>query len=82
MEENRRGGLEVRLRKLYERTRSVVRTKEGVTSAFETRKEVEQQYIRHICYNNILFTLYIADLDSGLQKRSSRRTNCRKLWET
>lgn len=71
MEENRRG-LEVRLRKLYERTRLVVRTKE-VTSVFETRKGVKQG-----C-REFDIILYIADLDSGLQKRGSRRTNCRKL---
>lgn len=33
-------GLMRKLKKLYEGTRSVVRTKTGVTSAFETQKSV------------------------------------------
>lgn len=43
LEENRREGLKVRLRKLYERTKWVVRTKEEVISAFETRKRVNRE---------------------------------------
>lgn len=51
-------GLMRRLKKLNEETRSVVRTKAGVTSAFETQKSVNQG----CALSPVLFTLYIADL--------------------
>lgn len=54
-----------RLKKIYEDTRSVIRTKEGATGAFTTQKGV-----RHGCVlSPLLFNLCIANLDKVLAKR-------------
>lgn len=54
-----------RLKKIYEDTRSVIRTKEGATGAFTTQKGVRQGCV----LSPLLVNLCIADLDKVLAKR-------------
>lgn len=51
--------------KIYEETRTAVRTKDRLSGTFETRKRVEQECV----LSPLLFNMYIADLGSCLRKR-------------
>lgn len=55
------------MKKVYEETRTTVKTRKGLTNIFETRKSVRQDVM-----NPALFNLYIADLDKDMEKRGIR----------
>lgn len=59
-------GLIRNLKNIYGGTIVMVRTKEGLTSGFETTKRVRQGCV----LSPLLFSLYIADLDKELGKRN------------
>lgn len=54
-----------RLEKIYEETRSTIKTKDGLTSYFKTTKGVRQGCVM----SPLLFNLYIADIDEYMRKR-------------
>lgn len=54
-----------RIRSLYKETRVRIRTKEGTSSSFNTKKGVRQGCV----LSPILFNLYIADVDKYLGKK-------------
>lgn len=58
-------GLIWRLKKIYEDTKATIRTKKGLSRGFRIDKGVRQGCV----LSPILFNLYIADLDSALEKR-------------
>lgn len=55
----------MRLKRIYVGTRSVVRTKDGLSDKFVTRKGVKQGCV----LSPLLFNLYVAELDDYLRKR-------------
>lgn len=69
-------GLGRRLRKMYEGSTTVIRTKKGITVAFETRKKVKQECM----LSPVLFNMYIADLGRFLQKKSGLKVSNVKIW--
>ena len=54
-----------RLKKVYEETKAVVKTEDGVTKEFHTCKGVRQGCVM----SPLLFDLYIADIDKYMSKR-------------
>lgn len=71
-------GLVKRIRRMYEGTRTSVRTEEGISMAFETKKGIKQGCVM----NSSLFNLYIADLDSCLRERriGGLRIGKERIW--
>lgn len=67
-----------RLRRIYEETRSAVRTKESLTKEFISRKGVRQGCV----LRPTLFNLYIADLDRYMRERGVSRIKLGKerVW--
>lgn len=55
-----------RIEKIYEETVMAVRTRQGCTDSFKTRKEVRQGCVM----SPLLFNMYIADLDKEIKKRN------------
>jgi len=54
-----------RIKKIYGETEVVVRTREGYTEEFKTRKGVRQGCVM----SPILFNVYMADLDNKMRRR-------------
>jgi len=54
-----------RVKRMYEDTRVTVRTEDGLTEAFSTKKGVRQGCVM----SPLFFNLYIADLDRCMRKR-------------
>jgi len=54
-----------RMKKIYERTEVLVRTREGMTERFETKKGVRQGCV----LSPLLFNVYIADVDTEFKNR-------------
>jgi len=60
-----KGQLVGRMEKIYEETEVMVRTKQGYSEEFETKKGVRQGCVM----SPILFNLYLADIDERLKER-------------
>lgn len=60
-----------RIEKIYEETVMAVRTRQGCTDSFKTRKEVRQGCVM----SPLLFNMYIADLDRDEKKKRRRGEN-------
>lgn len=60
-----------RIEKIYEETVMAVRTRQGCTNSFKTRKEVRQGCVM----SPLLFNMYIADLDRDKKKKRRRGEN-------
>jgi len=58
-----------RMEKIYEETEVMVRTTQGYTEKFKTRKGVRQGCVM----NPILFNLYLAEIDERMKERYRRR---------
>lgn len=55
------------MKKVYEETRTTVKTRKGLTNIFETTKSVKQDVM-----SPALFNLYIVNLDKDMEKRGIR----------
>jgi len=73
-----RKGLIRRLERIYERTEVMVRTVEGLTEKFETRKGVRQGCV----LSPLLFNVYIAGIDEEFRKRGigGIELGCDRIW--
>lgn len=71
-------GLIRKIREVYEDTKVVIKTEEGLTGAFRTGKEVRQGCVM----SPLLFNLYVADLDKYMEKRGIRgvKLNDERIW--
>lgn len=56
-----------RVKKMYEDTRVTIRTEDGLTEAFSTKKGIRQEYVM----SPLFFNLYIADLNRCMRKRGT-----------
>lgn len=67
-----------RIRKIYEETELTIRTKDGLTRNFNTKKGVRQEYV----LSPVLFNLYVVDLDEALERRNIERVELGKsrIW--
>lgn len=74
---NRINGIYSRILEFIKETEVTIRTKDGFTRSFVTRKGMRQGYV----LSSSLLSLYIADLDDVLDQRNKKRNRVRKVQD-